>query len=40
MILERAEWALSGVSKDEMAERSKASAKANIQINAALLVFL
>ena len=29
MIVERAEWALSGVSKDEMAERSKTSAKAN-----------
>ena len=29
MILERAEWALSGVSKHEMAERSKTSAKAN-----------
>jgi hypothetical protein len=29
MILERAEWALAGVSKDEMAERSKTSAKAN-----------
>jgi hypothetical protein len=29
MIMERAEWALSGVLKDEMAERSKASAKAN-----------
>src|SRR5271168_4162307 len=29
MILERAEWALSGVSKDKMAERSKTSAKAN-----------
>src|SRR5471032_1593082 len=29
MIIERAEWALSGVSKEEMAERSKTSAKAN-----------
>ena len=29
MILERAEWALSGVSRDEMAKRSKTSAKAN-----------
>ena len=29
MILERAEWALAGVSKDAMAERSKTSAKAN-----------
>ena len=29
MILERAEWALSGVSKEEMSERSKSSAKAN-----------
>ena len=29
MILERAEWALSGVSKNEMGERSKTSAKAN-----------
>ena len=29
MIMERAEWALSGVSKDQMAERSKTSAKAN-----------
>ena len=29
MILERAEWALSGVSKEEMAQRSKTSAKAN-----------
>ena len=29
MITERAEWALSGVSKDQMAERSKTSAKAN-----------
>src|ERR1700694_4196436 len=29
MIMERAEWALSGASKQEMAERSKASAKAN-----------
>jgi hypothetical protein len=29
MIMERAEWALSGFSKDEMAERSKTSAKAN-----------
>jgi hypothetical protein len=29
MIMERAEWALSGVSKDEMAERSRTSAKAN-----------
>ena len=29
MIMERAEWALSGVSKDEMGERSKTSAKAN-----------
>ena len=29
MIMERAEWALSGASKDEMAERSKTSAKAN-----------
>ena len=29
MIIERAEWALSGVSKDAMAERSKTSAKAN-----------
>ena len=30
MILERAEWALSGVSREEMAERSKTSAKANM----------
>ncbi len=30
MILERAEWALSGVSRDEMAKRSKTSAKANM----------
>lgn len=30
MILERAEWALSGVSKAEMADRSKTSAKANM----------
>ncbi len=30
MILERAEWALSGVSRAEMAERSKTSAKANM----------
>ena len=29
MILERAEWALSGLSRDQMAERSKTSAKAN-----------
>jgi len=29
MIMERAEWALSGISKDEMAQRSKTSAKAN-----------
>lgn len=29
MIMERAEWALAGVSKDEMAERSRTSAKAN-----------
>ena len=29
MILERAEWAMSGVSKDEMARRSKTSAKAS-----------
>ncbi len=30
MILERAEWALSGASREEMAERSKTSAKANM----------
>ena len=30
MILERAEWVLSGVSRQEMAERSKTSAKANM----------
>ncbi len=30
MIVERAEWALSGVSKKEMAERSKTSVKANM----------
>src|ERR1700722_16636465 len=30
MILERAEWALSGVSREDMAERSKTSAKANM----------
>jgi len=29
MMMERAEWALSGASKDEMARRSKTSAKAN-----------
>jgi hypothetical protein len=29
MIMERAEWALSGVSKEQMADRSKTSAKAN-----------
>ena len=29
MSMERAEWALSGVSRDEMAKRSKTSAKAN-----------
>jgi hypothetical protein len=30
MIMERAEWALSGVSREEMAARSKTSAKANM----------
>jgi hypothetical protein len=30
MILERAEWALAGVSRDEIAKRSKTSAKANM----------
>lgn len=30
MILERTEWAMSGVSREEIAERSKTSAKANV----------
>jgi hypothetical protein len=30
MILERAEWALAGVSREQMAERSKTSARANM----------
>lgn len=32
MVMERAEWALSGVSREEMAERTKTSAKANAPV--------